>query len=1196
MGMPAASEPGFVHLHVHSAYSLLEGALTIARLAELAKKDRQPALALTDTDNMFGALEFSEKMASAGIQPIIGCAFGIDFGDQEKRGAAAEAWPRLVLLAAREGGYRSLMRLSSRAYLETTPTEQPHIKLAWLAAEADGLIALTGGPGGPLDLAIGSGQSALALSRCEALQGLFGDRLYVELQRHGTAAERLAEPALIELAYARGIALVAANEPFFAARDDYEAHDALLCIAEGRLIADGERRQLTAEHRFKSRAEMAELFADLPEALAATVEIAERCAFRPRTLAPILPRFSAGRSGSDPGATEAAQAAREAEEAQELRRAALSGLEYRLARHPLAPGHSVEAYHERLAFELGVIESMQYAGYFLIVADFIQWAKAQGIPVGPGRGSGAGSLVAYALTITDLDPIRFGLLFERFLNPERISMPDFDIDFCQNRRDEVIRYVQEKYGRDQVAQIITFGTLQARGVLRDVGRVLQMPYGQVDKLCKLVPQNALNPVSLGRAIEGEPRLQAARDSDPVVRRAFDIAQKLEGLTRHASTHAAGIVIGDRPLTELVPLYRDPKSLMPVTQFNMKWVEPAGLVKFDFLGLTTLTVLDLAAKMVRRRGIEIDLSNLPLDDAKAYDLMARGETVGVFQVESSGMRRALIDMRPDRFEDVVALVALYRPGPMANIPTYCARKHGLEQPDYFHPKLEPILRETYGVIVYQEQVMQAAQVLSGYSLGEADLLRRAMGKKIRSEMQAQRNRFVSGAVQRGVEQAQAAAIFELLERFADYGFNKSHAAAYALVAYQTAYMKANYPVEFLAASMTLSMGNTDKLAEFRAEAERLAIKVESPSINRSGVEFEVAGNTIHYALAALRGVGRQAVEAIVAARGEEPFADLADFARRINPRAVNKRVVESLAAAGAFDGMEANRARVFAAVDAMLATAQRAHEDAALGQSELFGGPAAREPIVLPALEPWLPAERLQREYDAVGFFLSGHPLDDYAAALKRLRVQPWAEFARAVKGGAGAGRVAGTVVARTERRTKNGTKMGIIGLSDPSGQYEAVLFAEGLAQYRDLLEPGSAVLLFLTAEVQGDEVRARIQSVEPLDEAAAKMHKGLRVFLRNQAPIEGVARRLEADAERVRTQRGRPRRRRSEHGLDARERQRGRGEAAGPLQGLPADRRRHQGGLRRGDGGSGLIGVVVAILAIVTTPDYITLAISGVAR
>jgi DNA polymerase-3 subunit alpha len=1113
--MPDAT-PGFVHLHVHSSYSLLEGALTIARLAELAKKDREPALALTDTDNMFGALEFSEKMAGSGIQPIIGCALAIDFGDQDQRApAAAQGFARLVLLAAREQGYRSLMRLCSRAYLDTEQSEQPHIKRAWLEGETDALIALSGGPNGPIDRAIGAGQSALMQSRCEELQGLFGDRLYIELQRHGMAAERIAEPALIELAYARGLPLLAANEPYFAARDDYEAHDALLCIAEGRLIADGDRRQLTAEHRFKTRAEMAALFADLPEALAATVEVAERCAFRPRTKAPILPRFSAVKA-VEAKADEAAHAPEAADgrpavtnEAEELRQAASAGLERRLARHQLAPGHTADAYRDRLAFELGVIEKMKYAGYFLIVADFIQWAKAQGIPVGPGRGSGAGSLVAYALTITDLDPIRFGLLFERFLNPERVSMPDFDIDFCQDRRDEVIRYVQDKYGRDQVAQIITFGTLQARGVLRDVGRVLQMPYGQVDKLCKLVPQNPTNPITLKRAIDDEPRLQAERDRDPVTRRAFDIAQKLEGLTRHASTHAAGIVIGDRPLSELVPLYRDPKSLMPVTQFNMKWVEPAGLVKFDFLGLTTLTVLELAVKLVKRRGIDVDLSNLPLDDAKSYEMLAHGDTVGVFQVESAGMRRALIDMRPDRFEDIIALVALYRPGPMANIPTYCMRKHGVELPDYIHPKLEAILRETYGVIVYQEQVMQAAQVLSGYTLGEADLLRRAMGKKIRSEMLAQRDRFVSGAVARGVERGQAEAIFDLLERFADYGFNKSHAAAYALVAYQTAYMKANHPVEFLAASMTLSMGNTDKLAEFRAEAERLAIKVEPPSINRSGIEFDVAGSTIHYALAALRGVGRQAVESIIAARGRRPFADLADFARRINPRAVNKRVLESLVAAGAFDAIEKNRARAFAAVDTILATAQRAHEDAAIGQSELFGGAAAPVPIVLPAIENWLPAERLQREYDAVGFFLSGHPLDDYAAALKRLRVQPWSEFTRTVKAGAGAGRVAGTVVARTERRTKNGTKMGIIGLSDPSGHYEAVLFAEGLAQYRDLLEPGTAVLLFLTAEVQGDEVRARIQSVEPLDQAAAKMQKGLRVFLRDQAPLEGVAKRLE---------------------------------------------------------------------------------------
>jgi DNA polymerase-3 subunit alpha len=1090
----------FVHLHVHSSFSLLEGALTIARLAELAKSDDQPALALTDTDNMFGALEFSEKLAGNGIQPIIGCALAVDFGDADhgpRNGNAPPERSRIVLLAARSQGYRSLMRLNSRAFLDTPANELPRLKLEWLEGQTSDIIALTGGPGGPLDGAIAAGQSHLAADRLAALLRLFGDRLYVELQRHGTAAERRCEPVLIDLAYDKGVPLVATNEPFFATAQDYEAHDALICIAEGRLLAESDRRQLTPEHRFKIRAEMVELFRDLPEALSHSVEIARRCAFRPRTHQPILPRFSTGDNG------------KALDEASELRKRAEEGLERRLKTAGVAPGHTVDEYRERLNFELGVIAGMKYPGYFLIVSDFIQWAKKQGIPVGPGRGSGAGSLVSYALTITDLDPIRFGLLFERFLNPERVSMPDFDIDFCQDRRDEVIRYVQERYGRDQVAQIITFGTLQARGVLRDVGRVLQMPYGHVDKLCKLVPQNPAAPVSLRQAIEGEPRLQAERDGDAVVKRAFDIAQKLEGLNRHASTHAAGIVIGDRPLSELVPLYRDPKSDMPVTQFNMKWVEQAGLVKFDFLGLKTLTVLQTAVALVKRRGIDIDLASIALDDKNTYDLLARAEAVGIFQLESAGMRRALLDMRPDRFEDIIALVALYRPGPMANIPTYCARKHGMEQPDYIHPKLEPILRETFGVIIYQEQVMQAAQILAGFTLLEADLLRRAMGKKIRKEMQAQRERFVSGAVERGVDHYQADAIFDLLERFAEYGFNKSHAAAYALVAYQTAYIKANYPVEFLAATMTLDVGNTDKLAEFRAEAERLGISVDRPSINRSGVDFEVNGNTIVYALAALKGVGRQAVEAIMTARENGAFVDLADFATRINPRAVNKRVLESLAAAGAFEAFEQNRARVFAAADTLLARAQRAHDTAAIGQSELFGGGAVREPIMLPQIEPWLPAERLRREYEAVGFFLSGHPLDDYAAVLKKMRVQPWAEFARAVKAGATAGRVAATVVSRTERRTRTGSKMGIIGLSDPSGHFEAVIFSEGLAEHRDRLEPGNAVLLFLSAEVQGDEVRARIQSVDALDSAAANLQKGLRVFLRDGAPLEAVAKRLE---------------------------------------------------------------------------------------
>jgi DNA polymerase-3 subunit alpha len=1098
----AAAGPGFVHLHVHSAYSLLRGSIKIQKLAELAKADRQPALALTDTDNLFGALEFSDKMAASGIQPIVGCELAIDFGDYDPNSRSAWGTPaRVVLLAARQEGYRSLMRLNSRAFLETPVHQAPHVKLDWLRGETEGVIALTGGPDGPLGVVINADQPALTASRCDQLAELFGDRLYIELQRHGVDRERRIEPALIDLAYARGLPLVATNEPYFASADDYEAHDALLCIAGGKLIAETDRDQLTPDHRFKTRAEMAVLFADLPEALASTVEIAARCSFRPQTRKPILPLFTVGAGAS------AAEA--EAEEVAELRCQAEEGLARRIALHGLSQGTTEEDYRARLAFELDVITRMKYAGYFLIVSDFIKWAKAHGIPVGPGRGSGAGSLVAYALTITDLDPIRFGLLFERFLNPERVSMPDFDIDFCQDRRGEVIDYVQQRYGRDHVAQIITFGTLQARGVLRDVGRVLQMPYGQVDKLTKLVPQNPAAPVSLKQAIEGEPKLQAFRDEDPVVARAFDIAQRLEGLTRHASTHAAGIVIGDRPLSELVPLYRDPKSDMPVTQFNMKWVEPAGLVKFDFLGLKTLTVLDVAVKLLKQRGIDLDLSTLPLDDAKSYEMLARGDVVGVFQVESQGMRRALIDMRPDRFEDIIALVALYRPGPMANIPTYCARKHGDEQPEYLHPMLEPILKETFGVIIYQEQVMQIAQVMAGYSLGDADLLRRAMGKKIRAEMEKQRAIFVAGATRNGVAKDQAETIFELLAKFADYGFNKSHAAAYALVSYHTAYMKAHHPVEFLAASMTLDMSNTDKLAEFRAEAQRLGIKVEPPSVNRSGATFEVGDNTIYYALAALKGVGASAVEQIVEARRSGAFTSLADFAARVSPRAINKRVIESLAAAGAFDALESNRARAFAGAEAILAASQRSHEAASIGQNDMFGGMADAPAVILPAVEPWLPADKLRREYDAVGFFLSGHPLDDYATILKRLRVQTWAEFARAVKTGATAGKVAATVVKRMERRTKTGNKMGIIELSDPTGHFEAVLFSEGLAQYRDVLEPGTAVLMQLGAELQGEDVRARILHAEPLDNAAAKTQKGLRIFLRDTKSLESVAKRLE---------------------------------------------------------------------------------------
>ncbi|MFG1430897.1 DNA polymerase III subunit alpha [Xanthobacter sp. V2C-8] len=1098
------SELGFVHLHVHSAYSLLEGALTIGKLAEFLKGDAQPAVALTDTGNLFGALEFSEKMAGAGIQPIPGVSLALEVPEPPgPRGVIRARKPRIVLLAQREEGWRNLMRLVSRSYLETPSDEEPRILLDWLAESSGGLIALTGGPTGPLDMALASGHADFAADRLEKLLGLFGDRLYIELQRHGADTERLAEPALVDLAYDRGIPLVAANEPFFAAQSDYEAHDALIAIAESKIVADGDRRRLTPEHRFKTQAEMLELFADLPEATANTIEIAKRCAYRVRTVKPILPRFTTADE------TEAGMDA-EAAEAAELERQAREGLAQRLAKHGPAEGLDVAAYEERLAYELSIINRMKFPGYFLIVSDFIKWAKAHGIPVGPGRGSGAGSLVAYSLQITDLDPLRFHLLFERFLNPERVSMPDFDVDFCQERRDEVIHYVQERYGRAQVAQIITFGTLQARGVLRDVGRVLEMPYGQVDKLCKLVPQNPANPVTLKQAIEEEPRLQAARDQEEVVKRAFDIAVKLEGLNRHASTHAAGIVIGDRKLHELVPLYRDPKSDMPVTQYNMKWVEQAGLVKFDFLGLKTLTTIDKAVKLVHQRGIDLDISKIPLDDPKTYAMLAKGETVGVFQVESAGMRRALVDMKADRIEDIVALVALYRPGPMANIPVYCDCKHGRAQPDYIHPKLEPYLKETFGVIIYQEQVMQIAQALSGYSLGEADLLRRAMGKKIRAEMDKQRTRFVDGAMAGGVEKTMADQIFDVLAKFADYGFNKSHAAAYALVAYQTAWLKANYPNEFLAASMTMDMGNTDKLAEFRQEAQRLGIKVVPPSVNRSFREFAVENGDIIYAMAAIKGVGGAAVDALVDARGNRPFKSLADFAARLPVKMVNKRTLESLMAAGCFDALEPNRARAFGALDAIVAEAQRVEADAQSGQNDMFGsGPVAAK-LPIPEAAPWLPAERLQKEYDAVGFFLTGHPLDDYAEALKKMRVQTFADFSRSVRAGAAAGRLAATVVSKQEKKTKSGTRMGIVGLSDPSGTYEAVMFSEALAHCRDLLEPGTPLLMMVAAEMNGEDVRVRINSCERLDEVASRAHKALRIFVRSPDPLDSIAKRLEA--------------------------------------------------------------------------------------
>ena len=1081
--------PKFVHLRTHSAYSLLEGALPVKTLTQTALASSMPALAVTDRNNLFGALEFAETAAGLGVQPIIGATLNIRDG---------ETTGDLVFLVKNETGYTNLMALISAAHLESEGKQGPGVAFADIAASAEGLICLTGGPDGLINQLLESNQTEVTKNKISILNSVFGDNLYIELQRYGDASEDEVEAQLVDFAYAMELPLVATNQAYFASEDDFRAHDALICIAEGRYINEEDRRRLTPEHRLKSAEEMCALFADLPEALESTVEIAQRCAFRPTEHAPILPAFSKD------------------DELAELSRQAQEGLTARLQQVEAAADE--QAYRDRLAFELKVIADMGFPGYFLIVADFIKWAKSNNIAVGPGRGSGAGSVVAWALTITDLDPLRFNLLFERFLNPERVSMPDFDIDFCQSRRDEVIAYVQQKYGRDQVAQIITFGKLQARAVLRDVGRVLQMSYGQVDRLCKMVPNNPANPVTLAEAIDGEPRLQAERDSDPQVAELIEISLKLEGLYRHASTHAAGVVIGDRPLQQLVPLYRDPKSDMPVTQFNMKWVEKAGLVKFDFLGLKTLTVLEKAVELLADTGVRVDINSLPLDDKVTYELMGRGDTVGVFQLESAGMRDVLRKMKPDKFEDIIALVALYRPGPMDNIPLYIARKKGEEELDYLYDTLQPILQETYGVMIYQEQVMQIAQTLSSYSLGEADLLRRAMGKKIKEEMAAQKARFVDGAVENGVPKNKAAEIFDQVDSFAGYGFNKSHAAAYALIAYQTAWLKANHPVAFYAASMSLDFERTEKLNIFKQDAAKHDITVRIPDVNRSEAWFAIDGNEVFYALSAIRNVGSQAMQSLVDERkANGPFKDVFDFARRTAGIGLNKRLLEHLIAAGALDSLEPDRAKLMGGIEILLGEASITQSEKETQQENLFGEADVSESTTLPPpLVPWSTMDRLSHEFNAIGFFLSGHPLDDYKLLLQRARVASFEDLESRVEKEV---LVAGAVIKVDERKSKKGNPFAFITLSDATGQFEMTAFSEVLNGSREILQVGALVVASVTINREEGDLRLLVESLRPVDDVVANTEAGLRIFVEKPEACAGLRTRLE-DVEQPKHKRG----------------------------------------------------------------------------
>ena len=1119
------TNPRFIHLSVHTEYSLLQGAVHVKKLPEMAAKMNMPAVAVTDTNNMFCALEFSEGASKAGIQPIIGCQVDLGYVTPEA-GKRQDDPAGIVLLAQTEAGYLNLMKLNSCLYLDQG-NQAPQVTLDDLQTYNAGLICLSGGPNGPVGRLLRAGQRPAAEALMDRFAAIYPDRLYVELQRHPDGnglpeAEALSERGFVEMAYAKGLPLVATNDVYFPKISLYEAHDALMCIADGAYVDQQEpRRRLTPQHFMKTPEEMITLFADLPEAIDNTVEIAKRCAFKVYKRDPILPKFAD-------------------DEVLELRRQANEGLQARLAVIPHAV--SLEEYQARLDFELDIIEGMGFPGYFLIVADFIKYAKENKIPVGPGRGSGAGSLVAYALLITDLDPLRYSLLFERFLNPERVSMPDFDIDFCMDRREEVIRYVQEKYGRDKVGQIITFGALLSKAAVRDVGRVLQMPYGQVDRLSKMIPVEGVKPVSIEKALADEPRLREEAKNEEIVDRLLTYAQQVEGLLRNASTHAAGVVIGDRPLDELVPLYQDPRSDMPATQFNMKWVEQAGLVKFDFLGLKTLTVIQNAVDLIVKSGRHLhidaqgntlfeppealidDIGTIPLDDEASYKLYASAKTVAVFQVESSGMMDALKRMKPTCIEDIVALVALYRPGPMENIPTYCEVKNGVKEITSVHPSIDHLLAETQGIIVYQEQVMQIAQVMAGYSLGGADLLRRAMGKKIAEEMAKERPKFEKGAMENGVDKKKASEVFDLLEKFANYGFNKSHAAAYAVVSYQTAWLKANHPVEFMAGVMNCDIHLTDKLATYFQEVKKgLGIDYTPPCINRSMATFDVKDQKLVYALGALKNVGVEAMRLIVEGRGENQFVTLFDFSRRVDIKRVGKRPLEMLARAGAFDVLDPNRRRVMASLDALVGYSAAIHDQKSSNQVSLFG--EAGDDLPEPRLaggDDWLPAERLAEEFKAIGFYLSGHPLDDYMGALKRKGVLTLDEVIAKAERGACVVKMAGTVSGRQERKSARGNRFAFAQLSDPTGQYEVTLFSDVLEAARDHLETGSQVVISCEATMEADVLKLLGRSVSAIDTAVADAgSSGLRVFLDTPEAIVSVATILEnAVRDKVRGGRG----------------------------------------------------------------------------
>ena len=1097
------SAPQFVHLRVHTAYSLSEGAMLVPKLIHKLHDQGVPAIAVTDTANMFGGKAFSKYASDEGVKPILGCQFYLrnpDADDVLKAKGRIIEPDKIVLLVMNENGYQNIMKLMKRSYLDNPKLgEKAQLKMSDLEELNGGLIALTAGVEGQIGRLLLENRKAEAEEVVVKLREIFADRLYMEISRIGLETEQKTEDDFINFAYKYNIPLVATNEAFFFDADMYEAHDALICIAAGEYVANDDRKKYSPNNRLRSAEEMVELFKDLPEAVQSTVNIAARCNYLSQKVDPLLPIFECpeGKTQDEFITEQAYKGLKQRMEAQV----------YNDSQTPEERAEIDKRYYERLDYELSVIKKMGFPGYFLIVSDFIQWSKAHGVPVGPGRGSGAGSIVAWSLKITDLDPLKLDLLFERFLNPERVNMPDFDVDFCQENRYKTIEYVQKKYGFDHVAQIITYGKLQAKNVIRDVARVLQMPYAQADRISKMIPPGVQgkNP-TLQESLDQVPELEQMRQEDPQINKLFDIGMKLEGLYRQSGMHAAGVVIGDRPLDQLVPLYKDPKADMPVTQYDMKFVEETGLIKFDFLGLKTLTVIKKAVDWVKKvHKIDLDIDNIPLDDKLTYEMLQRGDTSAVFQFESPGMKDVHKQIKPDRFEDLIAIVSLYRPGPMDNIPTYIKRKHGEEEITYLHPDLAPILDETYGIMVYQEQVMKIAQALGGYTMGGADKLRKVMGKKMRDEIPKQRKMFTEGAVAKGIDEGTATKIFDQMEKFASYGFNKSHAAAYSLVSYQTAYLKAHYPVEFMCAVMSLDMTNVDKLLLYKEECKKMGFKVLPPDINKSDADFDVEDGNIRYALAAIKSVGAANMEAIAAERhAHGPYKDVSDFIHRIDAKQINRRQLEQLIKAGAFDCLDKNRGKLFANIETIVQHISAATELKTSSQSSLFGDQELQAKVKLAEKPDWPELEKLKLEAEAIGFYLSAHPLDSYSRGMERLGVKKCNEVFQGIRtGDTIRAKLAGCVNSFQKRISKNGNKYAFLEISDGSSNFEGLLFSEGLTRFEETIKSGLPLLVSVTIDKQNEEgnPRVMINSVETLDKAIADVANGLEISLNDTSAV-----------------------------------------------------------------------------------------------